>query len=192
MSGVRYPVKIPIWSRQFPPPIPRGAHDSIGFAAMLREPTVAGIGQLARNADRGAVIWGGATADRRSDAGEIERALDARHRGRPHDARSHGRRDPDGAASPQRRRRAAVPPADRALGQAAAIAIVIVIFAVLAHAAYGHRQRLRVGMQTGLAGLALWSFLMANAHGAGLMLIPVLMPLCRCIAGSCASWATSP
>jgi hypothetical protein len=33
-------------------------------------------------------------------------------------------------------------------------------------------------MQTGLAGLALWSFLMAAAHGAGLMLIPVLMPLC--------------
>jgi hypothetical protein len=46
------------------------------------------------------------------------------------------------------------------------------------HAIYGHRQRLRVGMQTGLAGLALWSFLMASAHGAGLMLIPVLIPLC--------------
>jgi hypothetical protein len=46
------------------------------------------------------------------------------------------------------------------------------------HALYGHRQRVRVGMQTGLAGLALWSFLMANAHGAGLMLIPAVMPLC--------------
>ena len=33
-------------------------------------------------------------------------------------------------------------------------------------------------MQTGLAGLALWSFLMATAHGAGLMLWPALMPLC--------------
>jgi hypothetical protein len=42
----------------------------------------------------------------------------------------------------------------------------------------GHRARPRVGMQTGLAGLAVWSFLMAGAHGAGLMLIPVLMPLC--------------
>jgi hypothetical protein len=31
-------------------------------------------------------------------------------------------------------------------------------------------------MRTGLAGLALWSFLMASAHGTGLMLIPVLMP----------------
>ncbi len=87
-----------------------------------------------------------------------------------------------------------------ALGHAAAIAIVIFAVLVLGvvvdhtmlsrtagailigwaiwHAAYSHRQRLRVGMQTGLAGLALWSFLMANAHGAGLMLIPVLMPLC--------------
>lgn len=46
------------------------------------------------------------------------------------------------------------------------------------HAAYGHRQRLRVGMQTGLAGLLLWSFLMANAHGAGLMLVPVLLTTC--------------
>ena len=46
------------------------------------------------------------------------------------------------------------------------------------HAIRGHRQRLRIGMQTGLAGLALWSFLMSSAHGAGLMLIPVLLPLC--------------
>jgi hypothetical protein len=29
-----------------------------------------------------------------------------------------------------------------------------------------------------MAGLGLWSFLMATAHGAGLMLWPVLMPLC--------------
>ena len=45
------------------------------------------------------------------------------------------------------------------------------------HALYGHRHRVRVGMQTGLMGLAAWSFLMATAHGAGLMLIPALMPL---------------
>ena len=56
-------------------------------------------------------------------------------------------------------------------------AIVLIGFA-LWHALYGHRQRVRVGMQTGLAGLALWSFLMASAHGAGLMLVPVLVPLC--------------
>jgi len=30
----------------------------------------------------------------------------------------------------------------------------------------------------GHAGLALWSFMMATAHGAGLMLVPALVPLC--------------
>jgi hypothetical protein len=42
----------------------------------------------------------------------------------------------------------------------------------------GHRGRPTVGMRTGLAGLALWSFVMSSAHGAGLMLVPALLPLC--------------
>jgi hypothetical protein len=46
------------------------------------------------------------------------------------------------------------------------------------HWRFGHRHRVRFGMQTGLFGLAIWSFLMATAHGAGLMLWPALMPLC--------------
>jgi hypothetical protein len=46
------------------------------------------------------------------------------------------------------------------------------------HWLYGHRHRVRVGMTAGVAGLALWSFLMATAHGAGLMLLPALVPLC--------------
>jgi hypothetical protein len=46
------------------------------------------------------------------------------------------------------------------------------------HALYGHRHRVRIGMQTGLVGLGVWSFIMATAHGAGLMLIPALLPLC--------------
>jgi hypothetical protein len=45
------------------------------------------------------------------------------------------------------------------------------------HATYGHRHRVRFGMTTGLAGLGAWSFLIAMAHGAGLMLIPLLAPL---------------
>jgi len=45
------------------------------------------------------------------------------------------------------------------------------------HRLYGSRHRVRVGMRTGMAGLALWSFLMAGAHGAGLMLVPILIPL---------------
>lgn len=46
------------------------------------------------------------------------------------------------------------------------------------HALYGHRQRVRFGMRTGFLGLGAWSFLMASAHGAGLMLVPALIPLC--------------
>jgi hypothetical protein len=45
------------------------------------------------------------------------------------------------------------------------------------HALYGHKHRLRIGLSTGLIGLGVWSFVMATAHGAGMMLIPVLMPL---------------
>ena len=37
---------------------------------------------------------------------------------------------------------------------------------------------MRVGTCFGQAGIALWSFLMATAHGAGLMLVPALVPLC--------------
>ena len=51
------------------------------------------------------------------------------------------------------------------------------------HQLRGHQHRVRVGMTTGQAGLLLWSFLMATAHGAGLMILPALIPLC---------FATSP
>ncbi len=46
------------------------------------------------------------------------------------------------------------------------------------HALRGHSRRVRVGMQASMLGLGAWSFLMATVHGAGLMLIPALMPLC--------------
>lgn len=45
------------------------------------------------------------------------------------------------------------------------------------HRLYGARHRVRIGMRAGMAALALWSFLMASAHGAGLMLVPILVPL---------------
>src|SRR4029453_16303940 len=86
-----------------------------------------------------------------------------------------------------------------ALGHAVAVALVVGVVLVLGHVVqprgvtvvagvvlvgwaayhhlYGARHRVRVGMRTGMAGLALWSFLMASAHGAGLMLVPVLRPL---------------
>ncbi len=57
------------------------------------------------------------------------------------------------------------------------VAGVLLIAWAIYHALYGHRHRVRVGLRTGMAGLALWSFLMATAHGAGLMLLPVVIPL---------------
>jgi hypothetical protein len=46
------------------------------------------------------------------------------------------------------------------------------------HWRFGHRHRVRFGMLIGFWGLAVWSFLMATTHGAGVMLWPALMPLC--------------
>ena len=43
---------------------------------------------------------------------------------------------------------------------------------------FGHRHRVRVGMTAGFASLAAWSALMATLHGAGLMLMPAMLPLC--------------
>lgn len=98
----------------------------------------------------------------------------------------------------QEKRRAAVfrSVVPLALGHAAAIALAMAI-AVLAHAVLplrptqivvglvlmllGAAQLLRrwhprwVRMQVGFRDLTLWSFLMASAHGAGLMLVPIFL-----------------
>jgi hypothetical protein len=58
-----------------------------------------------------------------------------------------------------------------------AAGIALIAWAVY-HWCFASRHRVRVGLQTGLMGLGLWSFLMATAHGAGFMLWPALMPLC--------------
>lgn len=87
-----------------------------------------------------------------------------------------------------------------ALGHAASVAVVALVFLwvgwlvdgralrlgaalvligwALYHWRFGHRHRVRFGMQVGLAGLFAWSFLMATGHGAGLMVWPALMPIC--------------
>jgi hypothetical protein len=54
---------------------------------------------------------------------------------------------------------------------------VLLISWGLFHLIGGHRHHIHVGLTTGLFGLGVWSFIMATAHGAGAMLIPVLMPL---------------
>ena len=91
----------------------------------------------------------------------------------------------------------ALPPI--ALGHAAAIALAVALVALARsaidvtwlrlaaalaligfgawHLARGYRHQLRFGMNVGFADLALWSFLMATAHGAGLMVMPVLLEL---------------
>jgi hypothetical protein len=40
-----------------------------------------------------------------------------------------------------------------------------------------HRHPRWVGMRVGVGGLTLWSFLMASAHGAGLMVVPVFLSM---------------
>lgn len=84
-----------------------------------------------------------------------------------------------------------------ALGHAASVTIVALLIAfgssadggmlqlvagglllgiAIAHLRHGVRRPLRV--PAGHAGLALWSFIAATAHGAGWMLVPALIPLC--------------
>jgi hypothetical protein len=101
----------------------------------------------------------------------------------------------------QERRRAAVlralPPI--ALGHAASIAVVIAVVGAARFVvpmpvvrivsagvlvAFGVYKLVRsyvhprwVGMRVGFRDLTVWSFLMSSAHGAGLMLVPVLLQL---------------
>ncbi|MET3918598.1 hypothetical protein ABID97_005429 [Variovorax sp. OAS795] len=63
---------------------------------------------------------------------------------------------------------------DRTLLQVAAGGLV----AVLAALHFWGRTPRAARAPAGHAGLALWSFMMSTAHGAGLMLVPALIPLC--------------
>jgi hypothetical protein len=60
----------------------------------------------------------------------------------------------------------------------AALLVALGIFSLVRH----HHPRW-VRMQVGFLDLTLWSFLMASAHGAGLMLLPVLLGSHRVAAG---------
>ncbi|PNG46397.1 MULTISPECIES: hypothetical protein [unclassified Variovorax] len=63
---------------------------------------------------------------------------------------------------------------DRLVMQAVAAGLLVVV--ALLHLWDRTPQRARA--PAGHAGLALWSFMMSTAHGAGLMLVPALVPLC--------------
>jgi len=53
------------------------------------------------------------------------------------------------------------------------VALLLVGFGILRIAGKGHLRW--GGMRVGFRDLAIWSFLMASAHGAGLMLLPVVL-----------------
>ena len=57
-------------------------------------------------------------------------------------------------------------------------ALAGVLLAAVAIYHLAGRKTRRTRTPAGHAGLALWSFMMSTAHGAGLMLAPALIPLC--------------
>lgn len=59
-----------------------------------------------------------------------------------------------------------------------ALAGALLLACALAHLRGGRALGLRMRAQAGHATLALWSFMMSSMHGAGLMLVPALVPLC--------------
>ena len=48
---------------------------------------------------------------------------------------------------------------------------------------FRHRHPRWAGMRVSMGGLTVWSFLMATAHGAGLMVVPVFMGMSMSVAG---------
>jgi len=56
-----------------------------------------------------------------------------------------------------------------------AVASVLVGFGI--YRLWRHRHPRFGGMQVGFRDLTIWSFLMATAHGAGLMVVPFVMPM---------------
>jgi hypothetical protein len=61
------------------------------------------------------------------------------------------------------------------------IAAVLVSLGVLRF--FRHRHPRWAGMRVSMGGLTVWSFLMATAHGAGLMVVPVFMGMSTSAAG---------
>jgi hypothetical protein len=53
------------------------------------------------------------------------------------------------------------------------VVVLLIVFGVYRLSGKGHPRW--GGMKVGFLGLAFWSFLMASAHGAGFMLLPVLL-----------------
>jgi len=90
--------------------------------------------------------------------------------------------------------------AGHALAVAAAVSVALAVGAVVPVAwlrwptagvlislgalrAFRHRHPRWAGMRVGMGGLTVWSFLMATAHGAGLMVVPVFVRMTMAGAG---------
>jgi len=69
---------------------------------------------------------------------------------------------------------------DRTVLQVLAASLLVVVAALHWRARRTHRAC----ASTGQTGLALWSFIVSTGHGAGLMLVPALMPLCVTVPSS--------
>jgi hypothetical protein len=57
------------------------------------------------------------------------------------------------------------------------IAVAVFLFALGIYRLVRHRHPRWGGMQVGFRDLTIWSFLMASAHGAGLMVLPILLQM---------------
>ena len=57
------------------------------------------------------------------------------------------------------------------------IGVAVILFAFGFYHLLRHRHPRYGGMQVGFGDLTIWSFLMASAHGAGLMVLPVLFEM---------------
>jgi len=57
------------------------------------------------------------------------------------------------------------------------IGVALILFAFGFYRLLRHRHPRYGGMQVGFGDLTIWSFLMASAHGAGLMVLPVLFAM---------------
>jgi len=58
----------------------------------------------------------------------------------------------------------------------ARIAVAIILLAFGGYRLWRHRHPVFGGMLVGFRDLTIWSFLMASAHGAGFMVLPLVMP----------------
>ena len=62
--------------------------------------------------------------------------------------------------------------------------LAAVLIALGAYRLLRHRHPRAGGMQVGFRDLTLWSFLMASAHGAGLMVLPFVLPTVTTVAAA--------